>query len=202
VVNYTGETTSGAQIGIVNLTKQSRGLQLGIINISEEDHGVPIGLVSYARKNGIFHVGAYGTETSLANVMLKVGGRHVYNTFSFGYRPNHQGGNRLTTALGLGVRTRFEQSWLSFLDTEAVASSFDHDYTGDEDRLLILSSLRVLGGWRLAQRFAITAGPTLNVLVRKRDFDDDVAPGALEKVLHDGPTRVSIYPGLVLGVEI
>jgi hypothetical protein len=59
-----------------------------------------------------------------------------------------------------------------------------------------------MGGWRLARRFAIVAGPTLNVLVRKRGFDDDIAPGFLEKVLHDGPTHVSLYPGLVLGVEI
>jgi len=199
VVNYAGGVR-GAQIGVVNVTKQSHGLQLGLVNISDEDHGVPIGLVSYARKNGMFHVGAYGTETSAANVMLKVGGRYVYNTFSFGLRPGKDG-NRYTNALGIGVRSRTEKSWLSFLDTELVASSFTHDFN-DDDRLLLLSSLRVLGGWRLAQRFAITAGPTLNVLVRKRGFDDDVAPGALEKVLHDGPTHVSLYPGVVLGVEI
>jgi hypothetical protein len=200
VVNYAGGV-DGSQVGIVNVTKQSRGLQLGLVNISDEDHGVPIGLVSYARKNGIFHVGAYGTETSPANVMLKIGGHNVYNTFAFGLRPGKDG-NRYTSALGLGVRARLERSWLSFLDTEAVASSFTHDFSTDNNRLLILSSLRVLGGWRLAQRFAITAGPTLNVLVRDRGMDGDVAPGALEKVLHDGPTRVTLYPGLVLGVEI
>jgi hypothetical protein len=200
VVNYAG-ATSGAQVGIVNVTGQSHGLQLGLVNISDEDHGVPIGLVSYARKNGILHVGAYGTETSPANVMLKVGGHSVYNIFSAGIRPGREA-NNYTFAMGLGYRARLERSWLSFLDTEAVASSFNHDFDTDNDRLLILSSLRVLGGWRLAQRFAITAGPTLNVLVRKQGFDEDVAPSALESVLHEGPTRVSIYPGLVLGVEI
>jgi hypothetical protein len=200
VVNYAG-AASGAQVGIVNVTGQSHGLQLGLVNISDEDHGVPIGLVSYARKNGLFHVGAYGTETSAANLMLKIGGQHVYNTFAFGVRPG-RAGNRYTTALGLGVRARVERSWLSFLDTEAVASTFTHDFDNENDRLLILSSLRVLGGWRLAQRFAITGGPTLNVLVRKRVFDEDLAPGALQTVLHDGPTHVGMYPGFVLGVEI
>src|SRR5205814_351774 len=100
VVNYAGEVT-GSQLGILNVTKRSNGLQLGIVNISDEDHGVPIGLVSYARKNGIFRVGAYGTETSAANVMLKVGGRSVYNTFAVGVRPGRDG-NRYTSALGLG----------------------------------------------------------------------------------------------------
>jgi hypothetical protein len=200
VVNYAG-SAAGAQVGIVNVTGQSRGLQLGIVNISDEDHGVPIGLISFARKNGIFHVGAYGSETSPANLVLKVGGHSVYNTFAAGIRPGKSGGNRYTSALGLGVRARPERSWLSFLDTEVVASSFTHDFANN-DRLLILSSLRLLGGWRLAQRFAITAGPTVNVLVRKRGFDEDIAPSSLESVLHDGPTRVTIYPGFVLGMEI
>jgi hypothetical protein len=200
VVNYAGEAR-GAQVGIVNVAGKSHGLQLGLVNISDEDHGVPIGLVSYARKNGIFRVGAYGTETTPVNAMLKIGGHNVYNTFSFGMRPGKDK-NRYASALGLGLHTRTERSWLSFLDTEMVASSFYQDGFGDNDRLLILSSLRVLGGWRFADHFAITAGPTLNVLVRKRGFDEDIAPGALETVLHDGPTHVSLYPGLVLGVEI
>jgi hypothetical protein len=146
-------------------------------------------------------VGAYGTETSAANAVFKIGGRNVYNTFAFGYRPGKDG-NRLTSSLGLGVRARIERSWLSFLDTEVVASSFNHDVVGDADRLQILSSLRLIGGWRLARHFSIVGGPTANVLVRKRGFDTDIAPGALETVLHDGPTVVSLYPGFVLGIEI
>jgi hypothetical protein len=180
----------------------SRGLQLGLVNVMDEDHGVPIGLVSYARRNGMLHVAAYGTETSAANVALEVGGRVIYNTFGIGVRPGRDG-NRFTGSLGLGARARLDRPWLSFLDTQLVASSFHHDTVfGDNDRLLLLSSLRLLGGWALARRFALVGGPTLNVLVRKRGFDTDVAPGALETVLHDGPTHVSLYPGLVLGVEI
>jgi len=200
VVNY-GHDVAGAQVGIVNVAGVSRGLQLGLVNISDEDRGVPIGLVSYARKNGMLHFGAYGTETSPTNAVFKIGGRNVYNTFAFGYRPGKEG-NRFVSALGLGVRARIERSWLSFLDTEVVASTFTHDVEDDPGRLQVLSSLRLLGGWRLARRFAIVGGPTANVLVRKRDFDADIAPGALETVLHEGPTVVSLYPGFVLGIEI
>jgi hypothetical protein len=200
VVNY-GHEIAGAQLGVVNVAEVSHGLQLGIVNISDEDHGVPIGLLSYARRNGIFRLDAYATETSAANVGLKIGGHHVYNSFAIGARPGREG-NRFTASLGLGVRARVERPWLEFLDTELAASTFDHDFSVDHDRLQLLSSLRVLGGWRLAQRFAVFAGPTLNVLVRKRGLDDDLAPGALESVLHDGPTRVSIYPGLMAGIEI
>lgn len=200
LVNY-GHDVTGAQVGLVNVAGVSRGLQLGLVNISDEDRGVPIGLISYARKNGMLHLAAYGTETSPTNLAFKIGGRNVYNTFAFGYRPGRDG-NRFGTAFGLGVRARLERSWLSFLDTEVVASNFTHNIEDDPSRLQILSSLRVMGGWRLARRFAIVGGPTANVLVRKRDFDTDIAPGALEKVLHDGPTVVSLYPGFVLGIEI
>jgi hypothetical protein len=200
VVNYADEL-AGAQVGVLNTARVSRGLQLGVVNISDEDRGVPIGLVSYARRNGMLHAQAFATETAAANVAFKIGGRNVYNTFAAGIRPGREG-NRYVTALGLGVRARVERPWLSFLDTEAVVSSFFHEAFEDNDRLQLLSSLRLLGGWRLARRFAIVAGPTLNVLVRKRGFDTDIAPGAVEAVLHDGDTHVSLYPGLVLGVEI
>jgi hypothetical protein len=199
VVNYAGDV-AGAQVGIVNVAKVSRGLQLGLINISDEDHGVPIGLISYARRNGMLHLQVFGTETSPANLALKVGGRSIYNTFVFGVRPGREG-NRFTTGLGLGARARFDRRFLSFLDTEVAASSFSHDLSQDNG-LLILSSLRLIGGWQLARHFSVVAGPTLNVLVRKRAQDTDVAPSALESVLHDGDTNVSIYPGLVLGMEL
>jgi len=48
----------------------------------------------------------------------------------------------------------------------------------------------------------IIAGPTLNVLVRDTDKNANLAPSAVEKVLDSGHTRVSMYPGFVLGVEI
>jgi hypothetical protein len=199
VVNY-GADMTGAQVGLVNVAKVSHGLQLGLVNLSDEDHGVPIGLVSYARRNGLLRFHAYGSETSVANIGFKVGGRNVYNTFSFGVRPGHDD-NRFTGSLGLGVRAHVERSWLSFLDTEVVASSFNHHLFDDSQSVLILSSLRLIAGWQLARHFALFAGPTLNVLVRKRGMDEDIAPGPVERVLHDGPTRVSLYPGLVLGME-
>jgi hypothetical protein len=200
IVNYGGETT-GLQLGLVNVAGKSRGLQLGLVNYADEDQGTPIGLISYARRNGILALDVYGSETTPTSIGLKIGGRSVYNTFAFGARPGRES-NRFTTALGLGARARFDRSWLSFLDTEVVASSMHHSYPGDSNHLQILSSLRLLGGWKLAGHFAIQAGPTLNVLVRERGFDEDIAPGALDIVLHDGAHPVSMYPGFVLGMEI
>ena len=199
IVNY-ASTVKGSQVGIVNLAGRSSGLQLGLVNIMDEDDGVPIGLFNYARKNGILHVDVVGNETTPTNLALKIGGHRVYNTFTIGARPGRTG-NRFSTGLGLGVHTDIDVPALSFLDVDVGASSFTHDFQ-QQDGLLILSTARLVGGWRLARHFTLLAGPTLNVLVRKPDQGNDIVPGAIEHVLHDGATRVSIYPGLVAGIEI
>jgi hypothetical protein len=200
IVNYAG-AMNGTQLGLVNTTGTSRGLQLGLINYAEEDQGIPIGLLSYARRNGILDLDLFASETSPTNVGLKIGGRRVYNLFAVGARPGREG-NRFAMSLGLGLRSRFDRSWLSYLDTELVATTLHHKYPGDSNHLQILSSLRILGAWKLARHFAIQAGPTLNVLVRERGFDEDIAPSALEISLHDGPHPVSLYPGLVVGIAL
>jgi hypothetical protein len=201
LVNYGGEV-AGAQIGIVNIAGTSRALQLGLVNYADDDQGAPIGLVSYARRNGMVHLQLYGSETSPANVGLTIGGRVLYTTFAAGARPGRED-NRYVTSLAMGARARVERPWLSFLDTELAATNLHHTVGSDgDDHLKLVSSLRLLGGWTLARRFSIHAGPSLNVLVRERGQDTDIAPGAVEVVLHDGAHPVSLYPGFVLGVEI
>src|SRR3569623_79467 len=213
-VNYAGEI-HGLQLGIVNTTKVNHGLQLGLVNISDEDDGVPIGLVSYARKNGQLKLAMYGNETTPANIGLKIGGRRVYNLIAIGLRPESMYGASSTPTtdlkgtlyapmLALGLHTPFERplgGFLSYLDGDVGATSPTHDFS-DNKGTLVLSTLRLLGGWQVARHFSVIAGPTLNVLVRDADKNGNIAPSSIEKVLDSGHTRVSMYPGFVLGVEI
>lgn len=39
-------------------------------------------------------------------------------------------------------------------------------------------------------------------MIQLGGLDEDIAPGALDVVLHDGAHPVSMYPGFVLGMEI
>jgi len=212
--NYAGEL-HGLQLGIVNTTGVSHGLQLGLINISDEDHGVPIGLISYARKNGQLRLVVYGNETTAANIGVKIGGHRVYNIVAIGMRPDGMYGASATPAtdlkgtlyapmLALGLHTPFESplgGFLSYLDVDVGATSPTHDFSDSKGKL-VLSTLRVIGGWQVARHFSVIAGPTLNVLVRDADKNANIAPSSVEKVLDSGQTRVSMYPGFVLGVEI
>ncbi len=212
-MNYAGEIR-GLQLGVVNTTGVSHGLQLGLINISDEDDGVPIGLISYAHKNGQLRLAVFGTETTGANIGVKIGGHRIYNLIGIGLRPSSTlsssstgmdaKGTLYAPMLAIGVHTPFESplgGFLSYLDVDVGATSPTHDFS-DTKGTLVLSSLRLLGGWQVARHFAVIAGPTLNVLVRDADKNTNIAPSSVEKVLHNGPTRVSMYPGFVLGVEI
>ena len=213
VVNYAGQV-HGLQLGVVNTAGVSHGLQFGIINVSDEDQGVPIGLINYAHKNGQLKLAVFGTETTGANIGVKIGGRRMYNRISIGLRPNGTlpsssnamatKGNLYTPALAIGFHTPFENplgGFLSYLDVEASTTSPTHDFS-DNNGTLDVSSLRLLGGWQVARHFAVIAGPTLNVLVRDANKNTNIAPSSVEKVLSNGSTRVSMYPGFVLGVEI
>ena len=213
VVNYAGDV-HGVQLGVVNTAGVSHGLQLGLVNVSDEDDGVPIGLVSYARKNGQLRLAVFGTETTGANIGIKIGGHRVYNRISIGLRPASTlasssnamdaKGTLYAPALAIGVHTPFESplgGFLSYLDVEASTTSPTHDFS-DSKGTLVVSSLRLLGGWQAARHFAVIAGPTLNVMARDADKNTNIAPSSVEKVLSNGSTRVSMYPGFVLGVEI
>lgn len=213
-VNYAGEVR-GLQLGVVNTTGVNHGLQLGIINVSDEDDGVSIGLISYARKNGQLKLAVYGNETTGANIGVKIGGRRLYNLIAIGMRPDGMYGSSATPStdlkgtlyapmLALGLHTPFETplgGFLSYLDVDVGATSPTHDFT-DSNGKLVVSTLRVIGGWQVARHFSVIAGPTLNVLVRDADKNGNIAPSSVEKVLDTGHTRVSMYPGFVLGVEI
>jgi len=213
-VNYAGEI-HGLQLGVINTTRVNHGLQLGLINISDEDDGVTIGIISYARKNGQLRLAIYGNESTGANIGVKIGGHRVYTLLGIGMRPDGMYGASATPAtdlkgtlyspmLALGVHTPFERplgGFLSYLDVDAGTTSPTHNFT-DSNGTLTLSTLRVIGGWQVARHFSVIAGPTLNVLVRDADKDANIAPSSVEKVLDSGHTRVSMYPGFVLGVEI
>jgi uncharacterized protein YjbI with pentapeptide repeats len=212
--NYAGEIR-GLQLGVVNTTGVNHGLQLGLINISDEDDGATIGLISYARKNGQLRLAMFANESTGANLGVKIGGHRMYTLIAMGVRPDNMYGSSSTPTtdlkgtlyaptLALGLHTPFERplgGFLSYLDVDVGTTSPTHNFS-DSNGQLDLSTLRVIAGWQVARHFAVIVGPTLNVLVRDADKNANIAPSSVEKVLSSGHTRVSMYPGFVLGVEI
>jgi hypothetical protein len=191
------EEFSGAQVGVVNIAGTGRGLQLGVVNIAEE-MDVPIGLVSIV-ENGQFHVNAWASEFSLANIGIKTGSRTIYNVFTLGWQPDGDS-NRLLAGLGIGGHIALDRL---FVDIDAVGHSV-YRGTGsfEEGGGGLLSSLRLTGGWQLTDMLAVTAGPTLSVWVSDADNGSEIPFYDLPLYRYDGDVKVRIWPGFTVGLQL
>jgi uncharacterized protein YjbI with pentapeptide repeats len=191
------EEFSGAQIGVVNIVGMGRGLQLGVVNIAEE-MDVPIGLVSIV-ESGQFHVNAWASEFSLANIGIKMGSRTIYNVFMFGCQPGGDS-TRLLAGLGIGGHIALNRF---FVDIDAVGHSVGRGPEWLEaGGLRLLSSLRLTGGWQLTDMLALTAGPSLNVWVSDREDGSAIPLYDLPLFHHEGDVNVRIWPGFTIGLQL
>lgn len=90
-----------------------------------------------------------------------------------------------------------------FLDIDAIGGSLHEDRlfsdTGD-----LLAQLRVVAGWHVAPRFALIAGVTGNTLIALdgKKWDDLGTGSAVEWERTSGDTRVRVWPGVLLGIQI
>lgn len=190
----------GAQVGLINVARKAKGLQLGLINVASESEGTPIGLLSIAG-NGQFHVQAWASDVALSNVALKVGGKYVHTLFAFGFHPDRDGRQRrFNVGLGFGGHIPLERF---FLDIDVVASSLHSErlFTSSDD---FLGQLRLVGGFHVARRFALIAGVTGNTLVSgDGEVWSDLGTGSrVEWERRSGDTRVRVWPGVLLGIQL
>ncbi|OJT25931.1 hypothetical protein BO221_08840 [Archangium sp. Cb G35] len=193
-----GGDVSGAQVGLVNVGQKVKGLQLGLINVAGEADS-SIGLLSFVG-NGQQHVQAWGSEMAMANVALKLGGRHMHTLFTVGLRPEREGRHRLWSA-GLGLGGHIPVGPF-FVDVDALAHSL---HTGGfvEPTGHLLAQLRLVAGWQPFRHFAIFGGLTANTLV---SFVDEELQGVdrfgLGAVYDSERVRVQTWPGLIAGIQI
>lgn len=200
VINF-GGSVDGAQIGVINLGGRIDGLQLGVLNFADESE-TSIGVLSFVR-NGRLNLGLWAADLGTANLGIKTGTKSIYSLVFGGIAPEREDGEVMWTfGAGLGTQFRTERPWLNFLDLDLLVS---HVFHGDQrfQNWNEVLSLRVGGGWRLADRLAIVAGPTVNASVQwGRDREAlSFLPGWELQANRDRAT-VRIWPGLFAGIEI
>lgn len=198
-LNY-AEGGSGLQLGAVNVqTEPFRGAQVGIVNVSQ-DADFALGLVNVVTE-GRSHIELAVTESGFGLATFKHGGERWHYLYSVGTRPF----SNQTVSFGLGLGGRATLRERGFLDVEALVSYLsDGDY-GD-DGTQVLSSLRLVGGLRLAPRFALIAGLTLNVLSAYNEELGRYSPyGAAELRTDPDPSvhwQVEMWPGAMVGAQL
>jgi uncharacterized protein YjbI with pentapeptide repeats len=196
--NIVGEEMNGLQIAPVNIAKSVKGFQLGVVNISENMEGEALGVVTIAG-NGQFHINAWADEVAPVNLGFKLGTRRIYNLWGLGIKPFGDTVLLISTG-GLGWHLPLNQY---FMNLEVTGSSIRRGFSFKEWENTILSRLRVIGGWQVLPKLAITAGPTLSVYV-------STARDGLDLPIYDatiysnlsGDQWVRIWPGFAAGIQI
>ena len=198
LVNF-GSDVTGSQIGLINIGGRVRGTQIGLLNLAE-DADAPVGLLSLS-KEGQHHVELWGSDTAPLNVGAKLGGRYVYTLLTAGYQP--QGGEETDRwMLGIGLGGHLPLSQRFYIDTDVVAWHVNNDESWTEE-LNMLAKLRVVGGYRIHDHFAVFAGATLNALVTRVDDGADFGLFSGRRVSADSDeTTVRVWPGFVAGLRI
>jgi hypothetical protein len=226
-VNIAGDTR-GVQLGVANVAwRQARGLQLGVVNVASRSRGFSFGLVNVAREhdgeafgllnfigNGIHDVAVYSTDTMLTNASVKLGGRHLYTSYSFGYTPGDTvvgragpdvvtaGDRRLGVGLGIGYRFDLDFGWLQFIELEVTGMAVQAELDFTDDDVPLLTAARAIVGIDLSPELTLIAGVTENVSIGTNGRDLDLQRGGLEQVMRSGDTTVRTYPGLLLGLQL
>jgi len=194
-----GGDVRGAQVGLINVARRMKGLQLGLINVASEADGANIGLLSLVG-NGQHHVQVWGSDLSMTNVALKLGGKHFHTLFTLGLRPERESQQRWWAAgMGFGAHLPFGPL---FVDLDALASSLHQGQLISPSGNL-LGQVRLLAGWKPFSHFAVFGGVTLNSLVHFHGQEPQGMDRFGQGYLHQ-EDRVSVrtWPGFLAGVQI
>lgn len=189
VLNIGGDVV-GAQVGVINIASTVKGSQVGVVNISKETTA-PVGLLNVITQ-GRFRAAAWASETSVANVGVKLGSPNVYSFGVAGYAP--WGGARLSLGLGLGIHLDFGRFYGQLeADVRSLAPA---SRVFQESTLLVTQRLVI--GWQAAGAFSVFAGPSLSSLLTFDGSD----PSSLSPWGFSTSSRMRLVPGLAVGVQL
>jgi hypothetical protein len=156
--NITAGNVDGSQISaMVNCAKKVKGLQLGFINIADSVDGVAVGFLNFIRK-GMHQIEVSGDELFYTNLSLRTGTKGFYNIFTTGFQP---GTSLWHFGYGVGSSFTIKDNWSS-----DVTATFHHVSKGNF-QFSASDLYRFYWGveYRVKKKFAIAAGPTLNIYV-------------------------------------
>lgn len=152
------EKNQGLQLsGIINHANQNNGLQIALANINKGGNGISLGLINFV-KNGYHKTEIAANETFLANVTIKSGVKHFYNTYNLSYQP----GEAPLYAFGLGLGGSFSMTQKWWMNLDLFGQSVFENLS--IDRFSQVYKFSATADYRL-KRIAFFAGPTFNVNV-------------------------------------
>jgi hypothetical protein len=100
LMNITGGTCTGLQLGLFNVAGKLRGVQIGLVNAAEKIEGLPIGLVNLTRKEDRrIRMAAWLSSLTFLNPGLRIQAKRFYSVLYLGGWNLSQG---IEKSLGFG----------------------------------------------------------------------------------------------------
>ncbi len=183
LINYTGGNFRGVQIagagnvtvGILNGWQLSTGYnyantvrhgrQIGLINYADSTATVPFGMFSYVRTNGYRRYEFATNEFNYFNFSFKTGVPRFYNVFTMGF--NGAASDRSIGSIGYGFGTaqNLGRGWMANADATASIVLFKEQKLEEVSAGIFRFSVSIEK--KLGTRFALFAGPSLNIFASK-----------------------------------
>ncbi len=170
LANIATDYVGGSQIsGLFNYAKNVKGFQFGLVNVADSLSGIPIGLVSIVKK-GYHKLEVSADEVFFTNLSFRTGVRKFYNILHIGFKPSSLLLSETVWSFGYGIGTvRKIAHWLD-LNLDLSTDQVNKD--GFTNGLSLLNKAYVGFDARLAPKFAITFGLTLNGYLTDKSYNN------------------------------
>jgi hypothetical protein len=200
IANVAPGEVSGFQGGLINVGGSVKGAQVGLVNIATKKmKGAQIGLVNYAG-DGVLAPALWASDTSLLNLGLKMGSRHVYSILGWGLHPIGDKDERRDSVIaGLGGHIDFKAP--VWLELDLTTHWMHKDYNWRDAGADSIHKFRATVGFRVADQLSLFVGPTLNLLVSETREEADVIPTLWKGDGHDDDTNLALSIGFLGGLQ-
>ena len=183
LINYTGRDFHGFQVsGVGNVVVGSLngyqfsaiynfannvegGHQIGMINYANDSKTVPFGLFSYVRHNGYRRYEFASNEFNYFNFAFKTGVSRFYNVFSLGFNGLQDDKSLGTIGYGFGTSQNLGKGWAADAEGAINAVLLKNQDIDEIPAGLLRFSVNIEK--KFGQRFALFAGPAVNLLFGK-----------------------------------
>jgi len=200
--NITKGTIDGLQASaFLNYAHRVNGSQISIFNYADSLTGAPIGLFSIVR-TGYHQIELSADEIFYSNLAFRTGVKKFYNILLSGFQPQNGFDKDAVWTLGYGLGTATKLA--RWLDLNFDITSQHVNKGGFTESLSSLNKIHLGFDFRLAKKFSIYAGATVNGYFTKTsstDYPDLFTNFTPKEFIIDEDIRLQMWMGGKLAVR-
>jgi hypothetical protein len=171
IFNWNRESFRGLQIGLVNYDGgdgDSSGARIGLVNISKSENVIPVGLVNIV-ENGLMHPAIWYDDLGFVNLSLKSGSKYFYSILGLGVNDDllFDGDYIFVARTGIGAELPLNKIFLN-LDLTAGQIIFNWPWA-EENSTSFIAQARLSAGYKVFKHLGVFAGISYDYILSSRD---------------------------------